>query len=147
MLGLLQRFGVEFLVVGGYAVGVHDRPRATGDLDIWVRPTPDNANRLWQALVEFGAPLTGVRENDFARMGLVYQMGCEPQRIDVLTSLAAVGFDEAWPQRVEVEIDGVKVYVLGRDHLVRNKQSVARDQDLLDAKNIIKRNAPPTGKP
>ncbi len=145
MLGQLRKSGVEFLVVGGYAVGVHHRPRATGDIDIWVRPTPQNAQRLWQALTTFGAPLHDVSPEDFARMGLIYQMGRPPHRIDLLTSLDAVTFDEAWSCRMEFDIDGVNVPLISRDHLIRNKQATGRSKDLEDVRNLRRPNPRKTG--
>jgi hypothetical protein len=81
---------VRFLVVGAYALGVHGRPRATGDLGVWVEPTPDNAARILEALDAFGAPLHEVTADDFSRPGIVFQMGLPPDRIDVLTELSGL---------------------------------------------------------
>lgn len=124
MLGLLLSGGAKFLVVGGFAMAAHDRPRYTGDIDIWVRPDPSNAARVWEALLRFGAPLSGMSIEDFASPGVVYQMGVPPARIDIMTSIQAVEFDEAWEARVDVELDGMKVHFLGREHLLQNKESV-----------------------
>jgi hypothetical protein len=128
--------GAEFLVIGAYAVAFHGTPRATGDLDIFVRPTVDNAARVWRALAEFGAPLRerGVAESDFTEPGMVYQIGLPPRRIDVLTQISGVSFDEAWTSRAEGTVDGFAVAFIGRDALIKNKRASGRDKDLLDVR-------------
>jgi hypothetical protein len=99
---LLRAFAaaeVRFLVVGAYALAHHGRPRATGDLDLWVDPTPENSGRVMRALSIFGAPLQDISESDFARPGVVFQIGVPPARVDVLTDLTGINFAEAWPGR------------------------------------------------
>jgi hypothetical protein len=130
----LCRAGADFVVVGAHALALHGVPRATGDLDVFVRPTPDNAARVWQALVDFGAPLesAGVSSADFATPGVVYQIGLPPSRIDVLTEITGVSFDDAWAGREAADLEGVAVHFLGRDALVRNKQATGRPKDLAD---------------
>lgn len=123
---------VRFLVVGAYALAVHGRPRATGDLDVWVDATPENAPKLMSALVEFGAPLREVTEADFGHPGVVFQMGLPPGRIDVLTSLSGLTFDEAWPGRVPAMFADVSVSVIGRDAFIKNKRATGRAKDLGD---------------
>ena len=125
---------VEFLVVGAYALAAHGLPRATGDIDLWVRCSEPNAWKILAALARFGAPLGEVTVRDFETPGIVFQIGLVPRRIDVLTSIDGVTFDEAWPCRKEVVLDGLKVPVLGRDHLLRNKLASGRPKDLVDAK-------------
>src|SRR5438128_4264223 len=101
-IDLLRTFAdaeVRFLVVGAYALALHGRPRATGDLDVWVEATPDNARRVLRALAEFGAPLNDVSEADLATPGVVYQIGVQPGRIDILTDLTGITFAEAWLDR------------------------------------------------
>jgi hypothetical protein len=98
---------VRFLIVGAYALGVHGRPRATGDLDVWVEPTPQNADRVMKALEAFGAPLGQVTAADFGKPGIVFQMGLPPVRIDVLTDLTGVTFSEAWPTRTVATLTGL----------------------------------------
>jgi hypothetical protein len=93
---------VEFLLVGAYALAVHGVPRATGDIDLWVRPSPDNAPRVWNALATFGAPVSNVRTQDLGTPGLIDQIGVTPRRIDVITSIDGVGFNEAWENHLEV---------------------------------------------
>jgi hypothetical protein len=123
---------VRYLVVGAYALGAHGRPRATGDLDVWVDATPDNAVRVMAALAEFGAPLDQIGIDDFSRPGIVLQMGLPPRRIDVLTELTALTFGEAWQDRLRARFGPIEVDFLGRDALVRNKRAVGRARDLGD---------------
>ena len=128
--------GVEFLVVGAYALAAHGLPRATGDIDLWVRCSPENAIRVLRALSNFGAPLEDVTEQDFLIPGVVLQIGVTPRRIDVLTAIDAVEFEEAWLARIEVEIDGLRVPVLGREHLLRNKRVTGRAKDAVDVSRL-----------
>lgn len=132
MLSVLCDNGVEFLVVGAHALAVHSRPRATGDLDIWVRPSAGNASRVMKALRAFGAPLENVREDDFVTAGQVLQLGVVPNRIDLLSGISGVVFEEAWPRRREVRMEGLVVPVLGREDLIRNKAATGRPLDLAD---------------
>jgi hypothetical protein len=127
---------VRFLVVGAYALGVHGRPRATGDLDVWVEATPENAQRVMQALADFGAPLQEVHAADFARPGIVFQMGLPPARIDVLTEITGVSFAEAWPGRVRAPFGPVEVDVIGREAFIRNKRATGRTKDLGDVESL-----------
>jgi hypothetical protein len=138
-LDLLQAFvdrKVRFLVVGAYALAVHGRPRATGDLDVWVEPTPDNAVRLMQALEQFGAPLGQVKADDFSRPGIVFQMGLPPIRIDVLTELTGVSFADAWEHRTNAAFGAVPVDVIGREAFIRNKRATGRARDLGDIESL-----------
>jgi hypothetical protein len=140
LLRALTDAGAEFLVVGAYALSFHGAPRASGDIDIFVRPSPDNAARVWRALIGFGAPLSaaGVVQADFERPDLVYQIGLPPRRIDVLTSISGVSFDEAWSSREPATVDGRTVYFIGRDMFVRNKLAAGRPKDLADAARLSK---------
>ena len=135
--------GVEFLLVGAYALAAHGVPRATGDIDLWVRCRPENAARIMLALTRFGAPLTEVTEEDFVRSGMVVQIGVTPRRIDLLTAIDGVEFDEAWRDRIEVEIDGLRVPVISREHLLRNKRATGRTKDAADARRLARRKPPP----
>jgi hypothetical protein len=136
MLAALSAAGAEFLVVGAHAVAVHGRPRATGDLDLWVRPSSDNAARVWKALAEFGAPLTDLKPADLESHDLIYQIGVPPSRIDLLTGISGVTFDDAWPRRVIVPVAGQSVAVLGREDLIQNKKASGRPQDLADVAQL-----------
>lgn len=132
MLCALSEARVEYLVVGAYAMAAHGHPRATGDLDVWVRATADNAPRARAALERFGAPLKDIAIADLASADTVVQIGIAPRRIDVLTGIDGVDFEGAWSRRVVVEIDGLGVPVIGRADLIRNKRATARPQDLAD---------------
>ena len=136
MLSAFSDEAVEYLLVGAYALAVHGVPRATGDLDVWVRPTEDNARRVRSALEQFGAPLAGLTERDLVTPGTVFQIGIAPNRIDILTSIDGVTFGEAWAARRVVHIEGVEVSVLARQHLIRNKKATGRPQDLADVARL-----------
>ncbi len=123
----------RYLVVGGHALAFHAVPRFTKDLDVWVEPTPDNAGRVMSALVAFGAPLTELSVDDLASAGNVYQMGVPPNRIDILTEVEGMAFQEAWSHRIGGTYGGVAVQVIGIDALIVNKRAVGRPQDLVDA--------------
>ncbi len=138
-LDLLDAFvdsKVEFLVVGAHALAAHGVVRATGDLDIWVRPTPENAARVVAGLTSFGAPLAqhGVTQADFSRGGTVYQMGLPPRRVDVLTEITGVDFESGWAGRFELPVHGHRVAFLGHEALLVNKRATGREKDLLDVK-------------
>ncbi len=129
---------VEFLVVGAFALAEHGLPRATGVLDVLVRPAADNARRVLAALTRFGAPVAaaGVAAEDFARPGTVYQMGVVPRRIDVMTEISGLSFDEAWASRVGVDVHGRPLAFLGYESLLANKRASGRPKDLRDADDL-----------
>ena len=133
-LGALVRADARFLVIGAHAMAVHGVPRATGDLDVWVAPTPDNAERVWAALVEFGAPIDtiGLSKADLTSPNLVVQLGVVPQRIDLLTSVTGLEFDQAWATRQRHRVDDAELPFLGYDSLLQNKRATARSKDLVD---------------
>ncbi len=132
MLSALSAAGAEFLVVGAYALAAHGTPRATGDLDIWVNPTVPNAQRVLEALTAFGAPLTDLTIQDLTSSDTVFQIGVVPCRIDILSGISGVAFDDAWTRRVVVQIEGIDVPVIGRDDFVSNKRASGRPKDRLD---------------
>lgn len=132
ILSALSAEGAEFLLVGAYALAVHGYPRATGDLDIWVRPSPENAGRVWKALVRFGAPLLDLNEHDLARPDTVFQIGVAPGRIDILCGIDGVRFGEAWDDHVVRRIGGIDIPVISRAALIRNKKAAGRPKDLAD---------------
>lgn len=131
-IGLLNELEVEYLVVGGYAVGLHGYPRYTGDLDVWTSTKRENAERLLTALERFGFSDAGLSAEDFMRQERVLQLGRPPFRIDLLTSIDGVDFESCWPRRVEVDYEGVRVAFIGLDDLMRNKQASNRPKDLVD---------------
>lgn len=132
LLRALSDAGARFLVVGAYAVSFHSEPRATGDLDIWIDPVPENAARVYRALAAFGTPLSELSESDLTTPDLVFQIGVAPRRIDIMTSVTGVGFEEAWPTRAEARYGDVGFPVIGIDALIKNKQALGRPRDVLD---------------
>jgi hypothetical protein len=132
LLSAFTAGSVRFLVVGAYALGVHGRPRATGDLDVWVEPTPENAVRVVRALREFGAPLQGVSEADFSSPGCTYQIGVVPIRIDILTELTGLDFADAWNGRLRRPFGPIDADFIGREAFIRNKKATGRPRDLVD---------------
>ncbi|MCU0623880.1 MAG: hypothetical protein MUF53_08445 [Gemmatimonadaceae bacterium] len=130
---------VRFLVVGAHAVALHGHVRATQDLDVWVDPTPENADRVWQALRVFGAPAEalGISRGDFATPGMVMQFGLPPNRIDVLTSVSGLAsFAVAWEGRAEHVIRGTRVPFIGREALMANKRATGRPKDHADLTDL-----------
>ena len=132
MLLALSDADVDFLVVGAYAVAVHGFPRATGDLDIWVRADNSSAPKVLSALKVFGAPMHELTEADFASPSVVFQIGVPPGRIDILTIVSGLQFDSAWKNRIELTIDDVTFPVIGRSDLITNKRATGRPKDLAD---------------
>lgn len=133
MLGLLLKHRVEFVVIGAHALAAHGYPRSTGDMDFYVRPSPDNAKKLWQALEEFEAPLARLMPEDFQMPNRVVQIGVAPYRIDFTTFLSGIDrFEQVWANRIEVEHDGMIVPVIGKEDLLRNKRATGRAQDKID---------------
>ena len=126
----------RFLIVGAYAVIHHTEPRYTKDIDVWVEPSPTNAARVFRALAAFGAPLTGVGVADFAYPAVVYQVGIEPNRIDVLTSIGPLDFSGSWSRANQVDYGGVAVRVLSLDDILAAKRAAGRPQDLLDIEKL-----------
>jgi hypothetical protein len=136
MLRALSDAGAEYLVIGAHAVAAHGYTRATKDLDVWVRPTPDNAQRVWRALLNFGAPLEQLRIEDLHTMGTIFQIGIDPGRIDLLTAPSGVDFDSAWPRRVSYSVDGTPFPFIGRADLVASKLATGRPNDLRDIEEL-----------
>lgn len=141
ILALLQAEGASFLIVGAHALAVHGYLRATGDLDLWVRPDPENAQRVWRALLRFGAPVDALNlsQSDLEKPGIVFQIGLPPRRIDILTEISGVEFAEGWTTRVMQVVDDLEVPFLGREALVRNKRESGRDKDLADLRALTKK--------
>ena len=136
MLSALSEAGAEFLIIGAYALAAHGTPRATGDLDIWVNPTSDNARRVMVALRRFGAPLANLTVEDLTTPGTVFQIGVVPSRVDILTTITGVTFPDAWTRRLTLEIEGVEVPVLGRHDFITNKRATGRTRDLADIEGL-----------
>ena len=136
MLECLSEEGVSFLLVGAYALAVYGYPRATKDIDFFVRASPANASSLMRALSRFGAPLTGISESDFASEGIVFQIGNSPRRIDILTRISGVDFENAYAKRNVVNVDGLDVPVISMSDLITNKRASGRTQDLADVEKL-----------
>ena len=135
---------VDFLLVGAHALAAHGHVRATQDLDLWVRPTPENAKRVIEAVRAFGAPLHDLTEKDLSTPGLIFQIGVEPIRIDVLTAIDGVQFEEAWPDRMSAKFADQPVAVLSKEHLIKNKLAAARTQDLADVEALERKDRNPS---
>jgi hypothetical protein len=127
---------VHYLVVGGYAVALHGYPRYTKDIDIWIESKPTNAARIVRALEQFGFGSLGLKESDFLVVDQIVQLGCAPNRIDIITSLPGVSFTECYKKRIAVDVDGVKVYFIDLDNLRKNKKASGRFQDLADLEKL-----------
>lgn len=135
MLACLHEERVKFLIVGGYALAAYGIPRATGDIDIWIEPTHENALKVFRSLTKFGAHLKahGVSITDFEREDSIYQIGLPPQRIDIVTSITGVNFADAWDKRLHLTILGNSVEVISQKDFIENKKAVGRPKDLSDA--------------
>lgn len=129
MLSCLKEEETEFIIVGAYALAAHGFPRATGDIDIWVSNSSDNARKVIRALSRFGAPISNLSEEDFTSPNVVVQIGVEPCRIDLLTGIDGVGFGEAWKNKVRIIIDDLELNVLSKADLLKNKLAAGRDKD------------------
>jgi hypothetical protein len=132
ILSIFLEESVEFLVIGAYAVAAHGLPRATKDIDLWVRCSSENAPHIIAALTRFGAPVSGLSEKDFLHPGITFQIGVAPRRIDIVTEIAGIRFEQAYPNRISANIEGISVPVIGRADLVANKKAAGRPQDLVD---------------
>jgi hypothetical protein len=129
---LLGEEKVEYLIVGAYALIYYATPRYTKDIDVWVKPQPENIKKLWTALEKFGAPLIDITPDDFLKPDIIYQIGIEPNRIDILTSIPGLEFDAAWKNSVLSSYAGERIYILSLDDLIRSKETTDRPQDRID---------------
>ncbi|MGV8056914.1 MAG: hypothetical protein AB2L12_02610 [Smithellaceae bacterium] len=139
MLQLLLEEQVDFILVGAYALGAHGYPRATGDIDIWVKAEKNNSSKVYKALKRFGAPLGQINVNDFSTEGVIFQIGVAPRRIDIITQITGVTYNAADEDKIIVEIEGLKLPVISLDKLIKNKNATGREKDKLDAQFLIKR--------
>src|SRR3984957_17193046 len=136
LLSAFNDHAVKYLIVGGYAFGVHAEPRATKDLDLFIRPDKENSQALFRALAQYGAPLDGLSPDDFMD-GTVFQIGQPPARVDILQHIDGISFDEAWENRIEGLVDGkIRTSVISRGDLIQNKLASGREQDILDVKKL-----------
>jgi len=134
---MLQHFlkeKVDFIVVGAYALAAHGYPRATGDIDLFVKPDKNNSKNVYQALKKFGAPLHQIKSSDFEQEDIIFQIGVIPRRIDIITSISGVSFEDAKSDISYAEVEGLKLPILSIEKLIKNKTATGRDKDLLDVK-------------
>jgi len=136
MLHALSDENVKFILVGAYALAAHGYPRATMDIDIWVMPSPDNAEAVLRALSSFGAPLHNLTKEDLQKEGTIFQIGVAPRRIDIITAASGLQFEHAYQNSVLVNIDGIDVRIPSIDDLIINKKSTGRTKDLADAEAL-----------
>lgn len=136
MLRAFRDEGVEHIVIGAHAVAAHGHVRATLDIDLWVKPSTENAARTWRALERFRAPLSKMTPDDFAEPQVLYQIGLPPSRIDIMTSVTGLDFDAAWPNRITATFGDVVAPVLGLDDLKRAKRAAGRLKDLADLEEL-----------
>lgn len=123
---------VEYMVVGGYAIAFYGYVRGTGDIDLWIRVSNENADRAWRALKIFGAPLFDLKKADLLTPGIVFQMGIPPNRIDIINQITGVDFDEAWTLRTHVEYENLRIPLIGKAQLLENKRKMDRPKDRAD---------------
>lgn len=133
---LLNESNVRYLVVGGYAVAFHGHPRYTKDLDVWIELSPENADRILKALEKFGFGSLGLKREDFLERDQIIQLGYPPNRIDILTTLKDLDFEDCYKVKVEVVIQGLHIDFIDMENLKKNKQATGRTQDLADAENL-----------
>ena len=133
MLSILLDHEVKFLLVGAYAMAVYGFPRATADMDIFVKADSNNARKIYKAISVFGAPMDNINVNDFVKPGLIFQIGVAPRRIDIINMIDGVTFEEAEKDRIIVDIEGLKVPIISKQKLIKNKRSTGREKDRLDA--------------
>jgi hypothetical protein len=139
---LLNTKSVRYVIVGAWALAFHGRPRYTGDLDIFVGRDEENADKLMAVIEGFGFGHADIKRDDFLQVDHVIQLGREPNRIDILTGISGVGFDEAWDNREHGKIGGNAVFVISRDLLIKNKRAANRDKDQADIKLLEKTRRP-----
>ena len=132
LLRLFNAHNVEYIIVGGYALAFHGAPRYTGDMDIFVKPDEENAKRILAALEDFGFGSLGLKKTDFMNHNMVVQLGMPPVRIDIITSISGVSWDEAAKGRVSAKYGNMTVYYIGREQFVKNKRAIGRLKDLAD---------------
>ncbi len=136
MLLALSDENVSYMLVGAYALAAHGYPRATMDIDIWVMPSPKNADAVMRAIRRFGAPIHNLNNEDFQKNGTIFQIGVAPRRIDIITAASGLQFKETFARSIAVDIDGIKVHIPSIDDLIQNKKSTGRTKDLADVEAL-----------
>ncbi len=136
MLQLLLEEEVKFIIVGAYALAAHGYPRATGDMDIWIKPDRENAKKVIKVLKRFGSPMGSLTAEDLMVKGTIFQIGVVPRRIDIITAISGVEFEDAWLDCMMIDIENFHIPVLSLEKLIINKEATGREKDKLDAKNL-----------
>jgi hypothetical protein len=136
MLHVLSEEKVRFILVGAYALAAHGYPRATMDIDIWVMPSPENADAVLRALNRFGAPLHNLTKEDLLKDGTIFQIGVAPRRIDIITTASGLQFETTYQNSIPVNIEGIEVRIPSIDDLILNKRAIGRTKDLADAEAL-----------
>ena len=137
---LLNKHKVVYMVVGGYALAFHGKPRYTGDIDIWINISDENALRLLKVIKDFGLGSLGFKKEDFLQEGYISQIGRPPLRIDIINSIDGITFEEAFTGIQTIEIDGLSIFYIGLGDFIKNKQASGRTKDLADIQEIRKAN-------
>jgi predicted nucleotidyltransferase len=137
-VSLLNKHAVDYMVVGGYALAFHGKPRHTGDLDIWIDISVENSEKMVKVISEFGMASIGLTKTDFLQKGIITQIGYPPLRIDILNEIDGVIFKEAYPNKSMIDVDGLAVNYIGLNDLITNKQASGRHQDITDVKELNK---------
>jgi len=138
MLQILLNNEVKFLIVGAYAMGALGYPRATGDFDIWVESSPENSEKVYNSLLEFGVPLEQINTEIFMEKGIIFQIGVVPRRIDILTFIDGVEFGKAYKDKENITIEGITIPFLSKENIIKNKEATGREKDKLDVKYLKK---------
>jgi hypothetical protein len=136
MLQTLLDNEVKFLIVGAYALAAYGYPRATGDLDIWVQASARNSKKILSSITSFGAPTSGLTEKTFMEKGIIFQIGVAPRRIDLITHIDGVDFNDGYSSRKTIVMEGLNIPFIAKKNLIQNKKSTGRDKDLVDVKHL-----------
>jgi hypothetical protein len=134
----LNRQEVEYLLIGAYAMAAHGYPRATGDIDIWINSDTENAVKVFRALAEFGAPMSNISTADISYKGNVIQIGVAPCRVDIITSIDGVEFNQAWKNKKSILVDDINVFIISLEDLILNKTNTNREKDKIDVAELVK---------
>ena len=135
---LLNKHNVDYMIVGGYALAFHGKPRHTGDLDIWINIAEDNARKMVLVIAEFGMASLGMEKDDFLQKGGITQIGYPPLRIDILNEIDGVSFKEAYLNKLVIDVEGLPVNYIGLDDLIMNKVVIGRPRDMSDVNELNK---------
>ena len=136
MIKCLNKAGVDYILVGGWAVNMYGYIRATVDLDVWILADADNAKKVYSAVAEFGAPVSEMKPEEFAEYGMIFQIGVAPCRVDIISKISGVSYADAVTRAVQKTIDGIPVRIISLDDLIANKKASGRAKDLADVEAL-----------